>query len=110
MKTISILSILLLSLISCGGAPAQKTLASPYDRLPAVSNFTVTSTDVKDGMPFAPAQMSGLFGVAGGQDMSPQLSWSGFSGRDKELRSHYVRSGRPHSQRILALGGRGHPG
>jgi Raf kinase inhibitor-like YbhB/YbcL family protein len=45
--------------------------------LPVVPNFTVTSTDVTDGQPLPPAQMSGIFQVPGGKDLSPQLSWSG---------------------------------
>ena len=49
---------------------------SPYDVLPAVPSFTLTSTDVADGRPLAKAQVSGIFG-AGGDDVSPQLSWSG---------------------------------
>jgi Raf kinase inhibitor-like YbhB/YbcL family protein len=46
-------------------------------RLPERPWFTVTSADVADGQPMADAQMSGAFGVPGGQDVSPQLSWSG---------------------------------
>ena len=49
----------------------------PFARLPEAATFTVTSTDVSDGERFAPAQMSGSFGVPGGRDISPQLSWSG---------------------------------
>ena len=49
----------------------------PFARLPVVPSFTVTSTDVTDGQPLPPAQMSGIFKVPGGQDLSPQLSWSG---------------------------------
>jgi Raf kinase inhibitor-like YbhB/YbcL family protein len=49
----------------------------PFARLPEVPSFTVTSTTVKDGDVLPAAQMSGLFGVPGGQDASPQLSWSG---------------------------------
>ena len=49
----------------------------PFARLPEVPSFTVTSTSVADGEPFAPPQLSGAFGVPGGQDASPQLSWSG---------------------------------
>jgi Raf kinase inhibitor-like YbhB/YbcL family protein len=44
---------------------------NPYDLLPAVPSFTVTSTDVTDGQPLRDAQ------VATGGDSSPQLSWSG---------------------------------
>ena len=50
--------------------------SSPYDSLPAVPPLQVTSTDVKDGERLPQPQVSGLFG-AGGQDVSPQLSWSG---------------------------------
>ncbi|WP_211342611.1 YbhB/YbcL family Raf kinase inhibitor-like protein [Amnibacterium kyonggiense] len=49
----------------------------PFARLPEVPSFTVTSTDIEDGQRFAPAQHSGAFGVPGGEDVSPQLSWSG---------------------------------
>ena len=49
----------------------------PFERIPDVPRFTLTSSDVNDGQPFASAQMSGAFGVPGGQDSSPQLSWSG---------------------------------
>ncbi len=50
---------------------------NPYDPLPSVPSFTLTSTDVRDGERFPAAQMSGLM-AAGGSDTSPQLSWSGF--------------------------------
>jgi Raf kinase inhibitor-like YbhB/YbcL family protein len=50
---------------------------NPFERLPEVPSFALTSTTVDDGKPFAAPQMSGLFGVPGGQDTSPQLSWSG---------------------------------
>ena len=49
----------------------------PFARLPEVPSFNVTSTDVTDGQALPPAQMSGIFGVPGGEDRSPQLSWSG---------------------------------
>ena len=49
----------------------------PFARLPVVPSFTVTSTDVTDGQPLPPAQMSGIFKLPGGKDLSPQLSWSG---------------------------------
>ncbi|ASU83156.1 hypothetical protein CDO52_10520 [Nocardiopsis gilva YIM 90087] len=50
---------------------------SPYDFLPDVASFTVTSQDVSEGQTLPMAQVSGLMG-AGGEDISPQLSWSGF--------------------------------
>ncbi|WP_213450544.1 YbhB/YbcL family Raf kinase inhibitor-like protein [Rhizomonospora bruguierae] len=47
----------------------------PYDVLPPVPSFTLTSTDLTDGGPkgdrYAHASV-------GGQNVSPQLSWSGF--------------------------------
>jgi Raf kinase inhibitor-like YbhB/YbcL family protein len=57
-----------------GGLPLK---TNPYEALPSVASFTLTSTDVRDGEPMPVAQLSGVFG-AGGQDVSPQLSWSGF--------------------------------
>ncbi len=49
----------------------------PFEGLPQASSFTVTSTSAADGKPLAAAQMSGMLGVPGGRDASPQLSWSG---------------------------------
>lgn len=50
---------------------------NPYDRLPRVPSFQLTSVDIQDGEKLPNAQVSGVFG-AGGQDISPHLSWSGF--------------------------------
>src|SRR6478735_6988885 len=50
---------------------------NPYDRLAKVPSFDVSSTDVKDGEELAVPHRTGIFG-AGGQDVSPQLSWEGF--------------------------------
>ncbi|MDN5916114.1 MAG: YbhB/YbcL family Raf kinase inhibitor-like protein [Pseudonocardia sp.] len=49
----------------------------PYDFLPDVATFELSSTDVSDQVPLKPPQVSGIFG-AGGEDVSPQLSWRGF--------------------------------
>ncbi len=53
----------------------RREAPSPYDFLPPVPSFEVTSADVADGrqMPSTFAHSS-----AGGDDLSPQLSWSGF--------------------------------
>jgi hypothetical protein len=53
------------------------TSNDPFAGLPEVPGFTVTSASVQEGKPLADAQMSGLFGVPGGLDASPELSWSG---------------------------------
>jgi Raf kinase inhibitor-like YbhB/YbcL family protein len=56
----------------------------PYAYLPEVPSFTLTSADIADGQPLSPAQVSGMMG-AGGEDVSPQLSWSGFPGATKSF-------------------------
>ncbi|HZC26664.1 MAG TPA: YbhB/YbcL family Raf kinase inhibitor-like protein [Actinopolymorphaceae bacterium] len=50
---------------------------NPYDFLPDVPAFTLTSTDIGDGERLPVPQLSGLLG-AGGDDVSPHLAWSGF--------------------------------
>lgn len=56
----------------------------PYEKLPAVGTFTVTSTDVADGAP-----MDATFAYEGAADgaanTSPQLSWSGFPAETKSF-------------------------
>lgn len=56
----------------------------PYSPLPSLPGFTVTSTSVADGATLARPQVSGLMG-AGGNDDSPQLSWSGFPAETKSF-------------------------
>ena len=51
--------------------------SGPHDFLPEVPSFSLTSTDIGDGATLPEPQRSGAFGVPGGEDVSPQLSWSG---------------------------------
>ena len=60
---------------SIGSAPLPR---EPYAGLPDLPEFTLTSTDIQDGGTAPEWMRSALFGVPGGQDRSPQLSWSGF--------------------------------
>jgi hypothetical protein len=46
----------------------------PYDLLPLTASFTVTSTDVAEG---SQMDIKHAHDSAGGQNLSPQLSWSG---------------------------------
>jgi Raf kinase inhibitor-like YbhB/YbcL family protein len=55
----------------------RPTPPSPYEFLPQVPSFQVTSTECTDGEPLPRPHVSGVMG-AGGEDRSPQLSWSGF--------------------------------
>lgn len=59
-------------------------MTNPYENLPSVPSFTLTSTDITDGEQLAIEQVSGIFG-AGGQDVSPQLAWSGFPPETKSF-------------------------
>lgn len=57
----------------------------PFARLPEVPDFTVTSETIADGESWSPPQYSGAFGVPGGEDVSPQLTWSGFPAETKSF-------------------------
>ena len=56
----------------------------PYQYLPEVAEFTLTSTDIADGQPLASPHVSGVMG-AGGSDVSPQLSWGGYPAGTKSF-------------------------
>src|SRR5215472_6691678 len=58
----------------------------PYDFMPPIRTFSLTSESIANGGQLARDQVSGILG-AGGLDISPQLSWSGFP---EETRSFTV--------------------
>jgi Raf kinase inhibitor-like YbhB/YbcL family protein len=60
------------------GPISEATDTNPYAYLPQVPSFDVVSSTVTNGRPLPAAQLSGLFQVPGGEDVSPQLTWSGF--------------------------------
>jgi len=72
----------LLFLIALFAAGGMLSAQSPYDKLPKVPSFQVTSTDVQNGKPLPAAQMASYMG---GTDTSPQLSWSGFPAGTKSF-------------------------
>jgi Raf kinase inhibitor-like YbhB/YbcL family protein len=49
----------------------------PYEFVPAVPSFSLTSTDVTAGAQMSEDQVYNGFGMSG-NNISPQLSWSGF--------------------------------
>jgi len=67
------------------GSSHHHDLPNPYEFLPKVPSFTAYSTTVRNGHPLPLAQWSGVFGVPGGKDTSPELSWYGFPKRTKSF-------------------------
>ena len=57
---------------------------NPYENLPSAASFSLTSRDLREGEKLAMPQVSGVFG-AGGQDRSPELSWTGFPAETKSF-------------------------
>ncbi|QIS13992.1 YbhB/YbcL family Raf kinase inhibitor-like protein [Nocardia arthritidis] len=58
--------------------------ANPYDALPALPAFRLTSTDITEGEPLRNDQLGTAYGATG-KDISPQLSWSGFPSETKSF-------------------------
>jgi Raf kinase inhibitor-like YbhB/YbcL family protein len=92
-RRISIITALTAALgLSLGGVTTSTAIGDgpwrgpdPYRYLPKVPSFKVTSETVRKGHPLPTPQLSGIFGVPGGKDISPQLSWSGFPDRTKSF-------------------------
>lgn len=56
-----------------------------YDSLPLAPTFEVTSEDIEDGGTLPPPLLSKAFGIEGGEDKAPQLSWKGFPDETKSF-------------------------
>jgi Raf kinase inhibitor-like YbhB/YbcL family protein len=54
----------------------------PYDFMPAVPSFAVTSTDMTEGAQMGNDQVYNGFGMTG-PNISPQIAWSGFPAETK---------------------------
>jgi Raf kinase inhibitor-like YbhB/YbcL family protein len=63
----------------------RRSAPVPYEFLPEAPSFTVVSDDIEDGGVLGAEHTSGIFGVPGGADRSPHLSWSGFPADTKSF-------------------------
>ena len=77
---------------------------SPYDFLPPVPSFQASSHDIAEGEMLAMPHVSGIFG-AGGEDVSPHLSWSGPPDDTQSYAVTCFDPDAPTGQWFLALGG-----
>ncbi|WP_339307523.1 YbhB/YbcL family Raf kinase inhibitor-like protein [Paenibacillus sp. FSL R5-0519] len=56
---------------------AKEAKNDPFYRMPQVADFDVKSSDIGNDRVLKGEQMSAIFGVEGGKDISPELTWSG---------------------------------
>ncbi|MEZ0094879.1 YbhB/YbcL family Raf kinase inhibitor-like protein [Streptacidiphilus sp. EB129] len=73
------------SVVATAAERVDRDRPNPYAFLPRVPSFRLWSRTVSNGSPLPKAQWSGVFGVPGGKDISPQLSWSGFPARTRSF-------------------------
>ncbi|WP_028591991.1 YbhB/YbcL family Raf kinase inhibitor-like protein [Paenibacillus massiliensis] len=50
---------------------------NPYAKIPEVQEFILKSSDITSNQSIPSIHLSGLFGIPGGEDVSPELSWEG---------------------------------
>ena len=60
----------------------RPTAPKPYDLLPKVASFQLTSDDIAEGQQM---DLRHAHQMAGGQNLSPQLRWSGFPAETKSF-------------------------
>ena len=88
----------------------RPTPPNPYDFLPAGARASPSPAPTRATASRCPTpHVSGMMG-AGGEDRSPQLSWSGFPEGTKSFAVTVYDPDAPTAQRLLALGGGQHPG
>ncbi|ETT35894.1 phospholipid-binding protein [Paenibacillus sp. FSL R7-269] len=58
-------------------AASAQSQNDPFYRMPQVAAFDAKSSDIGEDRVLKTEQMSAIFGVEGGKDASPELTWSG---------------------------------